>query len=126
MQEGGLFQCPKSKSPSIDALTLLDSRSALEKREERWGREREEEEEASCGSESGGEKVTCKRETSCEREGDEEINSWGVVLFGLGFRAQGDGSEPRERGNQEEVLRKRNQEWRERGSARVNSLAREG
>ncbi|KAK9155794.1 hypothetical protein Sjap_003274 [Stephania japonica] len=25
------------------------------------------------------------------------------------FRAQGDGSEPREKGNQEEVLRKRNQ-----------------
>ncbi|KAK9123975.1 hypothetical protein Sjap_013577 [Stephania japonica] len=54
-------------------------------------------------SESGGEKVTCEGETSCEREGNEEINKL------VGFRTQEHGSEPREQGNQEEVLRKRSQ-----------------
>ncbi|KAK9090771.1 hypothetical protein Sjap_023948 [Stephania japonica] len=57
------------------------------------GREREEEEEASCGSESGGEKVTCEGETSANVRATKRLTV----------------GEPREQGNQEEVLRKRSQ-----------------
>ncbi|KAK9086149.1 hypothetical protein Sjap_026560 [Stephania japonica] len=65
------------ETPSKPLDATVSQRHVTVHREERRaveGEKREEEEEASCGSESGGEKVTCEGEMSCEREGDEEIN----------------------------------------------------
>ncbi|KAK9123478.1 hypothetical protein Sjap_013080 [Stephania japonica] len=52
-----------------------------------------------------------ERDKAGEREGDEEANQLGVVRTSSAFRAQGDGSEPREQGNQEAGLRKRDQDF---------------
>ncbi|KAK9117586.1 hypothetical protein Sjap_016533 [Stephania japonica] len=60
-------------------------------------------------------KETRGRDRAGNCEGDEEINELGVIL--ASFRAQGDGSEPREQGNQETRLRKRDQGKLERGLA---------